>query len=227
MIITAFKDLIPFMYKSASVKQKLSKSWEDRGHILDEDVNMFCWERPKLIGAMRYIGHIMAAQAKTISQEININQLSRQISQMKVLWPLSDSIEGDVFWEDVHRITKDFLKLSNQSEAHIKLEVITGDACTKFHVDNFDLRLFTTYWGPGTLWLKENNIRRYQLGSTNSKIVKDPMNIQQMDTCHVGILKGEPIHLKGQRKGVVHMSPQISEWGLKRVTMKIDVNTGL
>lgn len=135
----------------------------------------------------------------------------------------SDVEPLDLFWEDVTILIQDFLAFSENSSATVYLKVIDNNACTKFHTDGYSLRLFTTYHGRGTEWLPEKAVNRSALGETNDQIVKDPSKIQRMETCEVGILKGEIPNAPNRTRGIVHRSPEIVQTGEKRIILRIDI----
>ena len=55
--------------------------------------------------------------------------------------------------QDIHLLTGLFAVVSRQVTVRLRLECVTDDACTRWHVDAVPLRLLCTYYGPGTEWL--------------------------------------------------------------------------
>ena len=127
--------------------------------------------------------------------------------------------------EDIKRLLHLFKKVTASKELRLLLTTIDNDMCRKFHVDNNDLRMLCTYKGPGTLWLKEDNINREALDlyEGNKSIVIDKNNIEQAKTGSVIILKGAKYSTQ-TTKGAVHRSPTIEESGEKRLLLRIDTN---
>jgi Protein of unknown function (DUF1826) len=102
------------------------------------------------------------------------------------------------------------------------LKTVVNDACRKFHIDGYDLRLLCSYAVPGTEWTYNDNVNRKHLGlGENEQIIKDWSYINQLKSYDVAILKGE---LPNQRtgKGVVHRSPEIEQQQKKRLVLRID-----
>ncbi|MGD1892519.1 MAG: DUF1826 domain-containing protein [Cyclobacteriaceae bacterium] len=122
--------------------------------------------------------------------------------------------------EDMVMLTDLFLKLTQRTQVQLLLQTVSNDACRKFHVDLYQIRLICTYDGPGTQWLPNDQVKREALGTTNEQITKDLSKIQQMGHFHVGIMKGGQVHPTSQ--GVVHRSPPIMEQGLKRFVFRLD-----
>ncbi|MEM9830853.1 MAG: DUF1826 domain-containing protein [Bacteroidota bacterium] len=122
--------------------------------------------------------------------------------------------------EDMAMLTDLFMKLTKRSQAQLLLQTVKNDACRKFHVDLYPIRLICTYDGPGTQWLPNDQVRREALQTTNEQITKDPSKIQNMGSFHVGIMKGNQAH--PTHPGIVHRSPPIKAQGLKRFVFRLD-----
>ncbi len=56
----------------------------------------------------------------------------------------------DVLVADIQGLANRFAELTGKSSLRIRLEGITTNACKKVHADYTDVRLITTYAGPGT-----------------------------------------------------------------------------
>ena len=61
--------------------------------------------------------------------------------------------------------------------------------CRKFHTDINDLRLLCTYFGPGTLWIKDNDFISKKNNALDFKCDKE--NIQQVETGDISMLKAQ------------------------------------
>lgn len=125
------------------------------------------------------------------------------------------------FVQDVGKLFFLFSKIVNEDRLRLVIKSVRDDACRKFHVDNYFLRLLCTYVGNGTEWLDEHNVNRGALLKSNEEIVKSPGQIHRMAPFEVGILKGE-----GRKvnigKGIVHKSPKVSSTDDSRIIMRID-----
>ena len=214
---------IPFLDRQKSPQQVQSDSWEDRNEILKSDVNLFCWKRPHPPEVTNFLTSIASGGTKAISFSTTLDHLSDSIKQHRTLWYSEFASEADIFWKDAEKLVNDFLSLSNTQSGTVFLKVISDNACTKFHMDGYSLRLFTTYLGPGTEWLPEKATNRKGLGQSNERIIKDPSQIQSMETFEVGILKGEIANRLNPTKGIVHRSPEIHEAGEQRIILRVDI----
>lgn len=127
--------------------------------------------------------------------------------------------------KDIESLLDIFEKVSQAKTFRLLFATINTNMCRRFHTDVNDLRLLCTYYGPGTLWLKEENVNREALETCkdNECIVLNPDDIQQAPTGSVVILKGS-IYPHESTKAIVHRSPTIEESGEKRLLLRIDTN---
>lgn len=209
--------------KLITPRQVISTSWEDRDFILKKDVNLFCWQRQLDLEAIEYLERRLAEGPKKIRMRLTGKELPDLISGARKSWGKEYSNGEYLFWQDVSLLAYHFLQFSDTGEATLHLHAVENDACTKFHIDGYRLRLFTTYLGPGTEWLPEEAVNRSGLGKTNELIVKNPDLIQRMNAMDVGILKGEVPNKPRYVRGIVHRSPHISTTNGKRIIMRIDI----
>lgn len=93
-----------------------------------------------------------------------------------------------------------------EADYTLRLEYVTDDACRKFHKDETDFRLITSYLGRGTQW-------SFDSGDGQGEI-------QEMDTFHVGMLLGQRCAFPSR---VLHRSPPIEGTGEVRFVMVLDV----
>ncbi len=204
-------------------KQVISPSWDDRQSVLRPDINLYCWKRQANPAIVSFLEQVIQKAPPRINLPIDAPNLRAQLQEAQSLW-LGTSLEGSrSFWEDIHTLAHDFLYFSEKNSGTLHLRVVDNDACTKFHLDGYDLRLFTTYLGPGTEWLPEKALNRSGLGKTNHDIVRDPTQIRRMQPFEVGILKGEVPAKVSPTRGIVHRSPPIQHLNLKRVILRIDI----
>lgn len=119
-----------------------------------------------------------------------------------------DSVERDVLVEDIATLADMFAELMHARWLRVRLDVVTTNACRRFHVDAVTARLLCTYRGTGTHYGVSTN------GDT-------PVHIHTVPT-------GAPILLRGTlwpempRSGVLHRSPPIEGTGETRLVLVID-----
>lgn len=221
--MSVFTSLSSLGFKSRSPQQIISDRWEERERILQKNVNLFCWKRPEDLVISTYLGRIQHEDLKPIVFHTNVEDLAKDVLEVRNHWDYGPFQAANRFWGDVSNIVHDFLHFSKNQSGTVHLKLIDNNSCAKFHTDGYTLRLFTTYFGKGTEWLPEKATNREGLGKTNELIVKDASQIQQMDPFEVGILKGElPTKLEFTR-GIVHKSPMIDGSGEKRIILRVDI----
>lgn len=119
-----------------------------------------------------------------------------------------DGPERRLFIDDAVELSNAFASEMRTQHLRLRLDVVTTNACRKFHVDRVAARLICTYLGPGT-----------QYGvSTDGE---DPKRIFTVAT-------GAPILLRGAlcrgapRSGLLHRSPPIEAAGETRLVLVLD-----
>jgi hypothetical protein len=110
---------------------------------------------------------------------------------------------------DIAELARFYARLLRLTRVRIRLETVTTDACSLFHVDRVRLRLLATYVGPGTDWLDvtaapDARVRRLPEGA-------------------VALLKGS---LWPGSPGCPHRSPPIRGTRRHRLVLSIDESPG-
>lgn len=217
-------DVLPFVKTRAVVpRQIITDAWDERRQILHPDNNLFVWERLLTPTVAEFAWEVTLTNPASIRIYVSKPGLRDQLATARAQWLDAATVSDEDFWTDVQRLIADFLDFAKSQTGTLHIKVVSDDACTKFHTDGFQLRLFTTYHGPGTEWLPESAVNRAALGKDNQKIVRDPKQIRRMRTGHVGILKGELPYQKGVVKGIVHRSPDLNGAGEKRLIVRVDI----
>lgn len=90
----------------------------------------------------------------------------------------------------------------------VRLDVISDDACQRFHIDNVSARMVCTYRGLGT---------QYGCGRPGEK----PSSIYALETGSVGLFRGR-LWPSADACGLVHRSPPISRSGETRLLLVVD-----
>ena len=115
--------------------------------------------------------------------------------------------------DDVAVLAQLFADVMRSPYLRVRLDVITTNACRKFHIDALTARLVCTYRGTGT-----------QFGFSENGA--DPTDIETVPT-------GSPIVLRGTRwpetpsSGLRHRSPPIEGTGETRLVLVLDPITEL
>lgn len=143
---------------------------------------------------------------------------------------MSDLLPGapnDALTADMIHLVEIFSMLTGAVEVGLRLHVLNGAMCPRFHTDRVLLRLICTYLGPGTEWLDNGNVRRDRLGhradgvsDLESGAIIDSAEIKQMPAGAIGLFKGEA-WAGAAGHAAVHRSPAVQDVG-PRLLFTID-----
>lgn len=125
---------------------------------------------------------------------------------------------------DLGRLVAEFSAITGSRHIRLRFGPIRDDRCRKFHVDYTRMRLITTYLGPATQWIANEDVYRPALeeppacpDDANRLIVAPGGRVQQARAGDVLLMKGE---LSGT-PGLVHRSPPIATTGCCRVVLVV------
>ncbi len=148
------------------------------------------------------------------AQPLSAETIARMLAGAPAGWRIEGAIRAlpallsgvpDDLRRDVIVLARRFAALMAVTTLRIRLESVTGDACTKFHADYTDVRLITTYAGPGT---------DYRVpGDGEDSVARVPCG-------WIGLFKGRDY---GERHPpCIHRSPPIAGIGTQRLVLVID-----
>jgi hypothetical protein len=108
---------------------------------------------------------------------------------------------------DVELLAQRFVRLMGCETVRLRLEGVTSDACRKIHGDYTDVRLITTYFGPGTQYIPYSR-------------PVDEAELIDLPTGWIGLFKGR--NFDPEHAPCMHRSPPIIASGEKRLVLVID-----
>eukprot|EP00931_Biecheleriopsis_adriatica_P114753 TRINITY_DN90665_c0_g1_i1.p1 TRINITY_DN90665_c0_g1~~TRINITY_DN90665_c0_g1_i1.p1 ORF type:complete len:267 (+),score=35.18 TRINITY_DN90665_c0_g1_i1:118-918(+) len=103
----------------------------------------------------------------------------------------------------------------------VRLELVVGDTCQKWHHDHNVLRSIITYVGPGTFVASEHGVVRDEYHNVQSVEESTAMQLQAGD-----ILMQKGALWPGRRDGAAHRAPPIGPVGScsqNRLLLKVDI----
>jgi hypothetical protein len=106
---------------------------------------------------------------------------------------------------DIDELVRRFAVLTGKPTVRLRLETVEGDACRRFHADYTDLRLVTTYAGPGT------DIR---------ETPAEDAPVTRIGPGDIALFKGKLF--PGEPPVLLHRSPPIEGTGERRVVLVLD-----
>jgi len=110
---------------------------------------------------------------------------------------------------DVVDLVRRFADLTGRPAVRLRLEAVDGDACHRFHADYTDLRLVTTYAGPGT-----------EIRETPAPDAP----VRRLEAGDIALFKGKLC--PGNPPLLLHRSPPIEGTGMRRVVLVLDTPDG-
>lgn len=111
--------------------------------------------------------------------------------------------------DDIAALAQDFMQLMRVNKVRVRLEGVTSNACKKIHADYTDVRLITTYAGPGTDYAPHG---------------EGDCCVERIEQGAVALFKGRsyaPDH-----PPCFHRSPPIEGSGQSRLVLVIDTPLG-
>lgn len=200
--------------KAVDIRQAFGESPQVMTDVLQDGVNLAVWRR-QLPAQVEDFAALLVnlGQAVSDSRVLEVNE--RDAPQLQGFLPEAADLHGyEGFVADVSWLIAAFTCLLGAKRVGLRLRVLEGAMCPRFHVDHVPLRLLTTYVGAGSEWLEEGSIDRASLQQA-------PVDkIQRLKAGEVALLKGEK-WLGNEGAGLVHRSPTTSA-GERRLLLSLD-----
>ncbi|CAI3810997.1 hypothetical protein GLGCALEP_06501 [Pseudomonas sp. MM221] len=170
--------------------------------ILQDGVNLAVWRR-RLPPQLEDFAELVVSLGQDLADQRVIDVDEQQMPVISDLLREAADLHGyEAFVADVAWLVAAYTCLVGARRVGLRLRVLAGPMCPRFHVDNVPLRLLTTYSGPGSEWLREQASPRGELHTAQPPVDK----IQQLQAGEVAVLKGEKWQ-GNEGAGLVHRSP--------------------
>lgn len=174
--------------------------------VLQDGVNLAVWRR-RLPAQLEDFAELLVSLGQPLADQRVIDVDEQQMPVLTELLREAADLQGyEAFVADVAWLVAAFACLVGARRVGLRLRVLAGPMCPRFHVDNVPLRLLTTYVGPGSEWLPEHESQRAKL--LTDKPAVD--NIQRLQAGEVAVLKGEKWQ-GNEGAGLVHRSPPVQQ----------------
>ena len=189
--------------------------------ILNPDVQFGLWQRPAQAVISQELSSLKASDLPDMRCTTSCDSFDDDVDRLLQEQGL-DPMAFSHWRRDLRRLADIYFHLSENRNVEMRLETTDEDGCTRFHVDNTQLRLLCTYQGPGTEWLSDEQVDHSARtsGASNGEIIRfgEPSSFAPF---WVGILKGSS-YPGNSGKGLVHRSPPINGSGQIRVLFCLD-----
>lgn len=178
--------------------------------IADPAINLAIWQRqlsPALAGTAN---GLLAAAPSDIRVTAPIAGVSDALTAAMAAagWPSAPDLVADV--ADLAVLAGPLMRAAT---LEIRLDIITGDACRKFHADYVPLRLITSYAGPGSQWLSNDDSAALAQGAGIAGL-----DVRQLLAGEVALFKGRLL----TDVPIIHRSPPIAGSGTRRLVLVIN-----
>jgi hypothetical protein len=124
----------------------------------------------------------------------------------------------DAFVADIAGLVSRFAALAATRSVRMRLDVVTGDACRRWHRDCVPLRMICTYRGPGTQWVPPASG-----AAALARPDDDAPQAMAFDASDVALFKGCGWPGQVHDGGIVHRSPRIDGTGITRLVLVLDL----
>ena len=170
--------------------------------VLQDGVNLAVWRR-RLPAQLQDFAELVLSLGQPLTDQRVIEVDEQHAPVLPDLLREAADLQGyESFVADVTWLVAAYTCLVGARRVGLRLRVLDGPMCPRFHVDNVPLRLLTTYVGPGSEWLPEAISPRRELHTAQLPVDK----IQTLQAGDVALLKGE--NWQGNEgAGLVHRSP--------------------
>lgn len=178
--------------------------------ICDPDINIAIWQRSS-IAALESLDLAMLSDIRFTS---SIGMLPDMLQREMAAAGYRLRIARHSLASDILSLANHFSTAMSLSKVEVRLEVITTDACYKYHADWVSARLITTYFGQGTQWISNEDAARHREGVSVETLFHN--NIATGD---VALFKGR---VWSDNAPAIHRSPPIEGSGEMRLILVIN-----
>lgn len=184
------------------IRQVHGESPKVLAEIFQDGVNLAVWQR-RLPPQLQDFAALVVSLGQPLADQRVLEVSEHEPPVLARLLPETADLHGyEAFVADVTWLVSAYTCLLGARRVGLRLRVLQGAMCPRFHVDNVPVRLLSCYIGPGSEWLEEGVIERVGLHLAAAPVD----NIQQLETGHVAVLKGEK-WLGNEGAGLIHRSP--------------------
>ena len=191
--------------------------------IYQTDINIAIWQRK--------LPTVLQSSVKTFLELNPTFQTKMILTPQDALSLVSESFNKNMaeVSEDIAELVNMFCYLFELKQVAMRLKVLDGAMCPKFHVDRVPCRLVTTYQSIASEWLPHEVIDYTKLGwgsnglpDSESGLYQSENNIQKLSCGDVALLKGT-LWEGNENAGLVHRSPVVPA-NEKRLVLTLDFN---
>ena len=166
------------------------------------------WKRQLLPDFQYWLNQLDPTQLPQGRVILHRNAILETINQLCEIAQTPGAPERDLLIEDIDGLAQLFADLMATQYLQLRLDVVTTNACRKFHIDAVTARLVCTYRGTGT---------QYGISTDGS----EPQRVFSVPTGAPILLRGT-LWPEGPKSGLMHRSPPIEDTGETRLVLVLD-----
>lgn len=167
----------------------------------DPAINLVVWERTLNARLLQELAGLDLCCLAEVRLTLPLAGLDDQLAPMLA----AAGWTGMALARDIADLARRFADVMACPAVELRLEVVRGNACRKYHADYVPARLVTTYRGPGTDWLPDG--------------ARDDRAARRLAAGAVGLFKGRTWPTETP---IIHRSPPIEGTGQVRVVLVIN-----
>jgi len=175
--------------------------------IRDESVSLAIWERT----SHQALEALLHQNLRDVRLSCACDLLEAWLGEAIDSCGFAATEGRDELAADIVDLAQKFCAVTEFESLDLRLEVVTTNACRKFHGDYVKARLITTYVGEGTQWLEQEDAERLAKGL-------EPQTVRQLTQGDVGLFKGKLATLQP----AIHRSPPLDDTGKKRLLLVLN-----
>lgn len=199
--------------------------WADLAAINQSTFNIAILQRQPITEIVPCANALVGHSWQAINGSGTLADLENDVSIQLSMLGNALQISMQALVDDLAGLAHQFAKISPCQTYRWRFAKVKSNMCTRYHADINDLRLLCTYYGPGTLWLTQDNINARALRrNLYDELVKEHSQVRQILPFEVALLKGA-LHTENNPGAVLHRSPTIEEHGTIRLLFRMDTDS--
>ena len=191
--------------------------------IFDIGVQVVRWQRPENFAISAYLQQALASNLFS-------NGFRTVIAAGKALTTdfLPDFSGRKAIIDDILLISNIYSDLLGCNEIAVRLEILNGAMCPRFHVDRTGIRLVCTYLGNGTEWIDDRWVNRSKPGSSSAGFPDETSGLFDSRTVIEAAAQFDITLFKGllwqgnAGRGAIHRSPTAMSANGSRILLVMD-----
>ena len=193
---------------NVNFKVPINDSIESLNAVKQPSVPAAIWRRTPLSKFQTWIDSLPDKELPSARIVLPIDAIQGALTEVMQISGMPACVQREMLIDDIAALANVFAEINQTMFLRLRLEAITGNACSKFHIDAVTTRLVCTYRGPGTQYC-------FSADGTNSS------NIFDVPTSSPIVMRGTLWPTK-ERSGFLHRSPPIEGSGKTRLLLVLD-----